>query len=426
MKRLLVFLAAGALMLPLSARTIREEIAETPEKAGGVYYAYPVQDIDPVPEVPKGYTPFYVSHYGRHGSRHVIKDFYYKHVRDRLGDAAEKNALTPDGLRVKAMVDTMWEEACGRLGELSPLGARQQRGIGRRLGLAYPQIFADTLADVTATSTVVMRCAHSMFAFVEGLKELYPYLDIPRESAQRQMDYMNYQSQESRPYRTEEGPWLQPFKRISRENMQPDRLINSLFSDSEYVAQWVDKENFTSYLFWLAVAVQNMETDVDLLQFFTNDELYKIWEINNFENFSRTSSYAPANGMHLSNARNLVRNIITTADGYIASGKHGATLRFGHDSNIIPLTALLAMEGCFSDAVDPFDLAPGGYANFYVSPMASNVQLVFFRNDKKPDDILVRVMLNERDVRLMPLKQACKNYYRWSDLRPYLESLLTD
>ncbi len=233
MKRLLVLLAAGALMLPVSAKTIREEIAETPEKAGGVYYAYPVEDIDPVPAVPKGYTPFYVSHYGRHGSRHVIKDYFYNHVRTRLNDAAEKGVLTPDGLRVKAMVDTMWEEARGRLGELSPLGARQHRGIGRRLGLAYPQIFADTLADVTATSTVVMRCAHSMFAFVEGLKELYPYLNIPRESAQRQMDYMNYQSRESRPYRTEEGPWLQPFKRINRENMQPDRLINSLFSDPE-------------------------------------------------------------------------------------------------------------------------------------------------------------------------------------------------
>ena len=50
------------------AQTSLQEIEQNPLKAGGVYYAYPVSDanamsLDQAP-TPKGYEPFYVSHYG--------------------------------------------------------------------------------------------------------------------------------------------------------------------------------------------------------------------------------------------------------------------------------------------------------------------------------------------------------------------------
>ena len=49
--------------LPLSAQY---------EKLGGVYYAYPIESgmANPLLQLaPEGYEPFYISHYGRHGSR---------------------------------------------------------------------------------------------------------------------------------------------------------------------------------------------------------------------------------------------------------------------------------------------------------------------------------------------------------------------
>lgn len=423
MKRTAIFLLAAALALPSFALSVRDEIKANPNKAGGVYFAYPAVEISPVPDVPKGYTPFYASHYGRHGSRHIIKDYYYTGLLTPLRRAEKEGALTPRGKELLAKVDTLWNIADGRLGELTPLGTRQHQGIARRLATAYPQIFADSLAEVTAASTVVMRCAHSMFAFIEGLKDVFPHLNIPRESSQRNMNYLNYQSQESRPYRTEEGPWFQPYNRIKEKNTNPDRLIATVFSDPAFVEQWVNPDDFMTYLYWMAVGIQNLDSvGMSLYDYFTPDELYDLWEIYNFEMYSRSSSYPQAEGMHLSNARNLVRNIVETADSYIAGGKHGATLRFGHDTNITPLTALLGMEGCTSDARTPEELAPSGFANFRISPMASNVQMIFFRNDRRKDDILVRVMLNERDVRL-PLTPVRDYYYRWSDLRPYLADL---
>lgn len=406
------------------ARSAKAEIADKPERAGGIYYAYPTDEISPDygSKAPAGYEPFYVSHYGRHGSRYLISDNDYLRVKNRLKDASQAGALTELGEQLLRQVDTVWIEARGRGGELTPLGTRQHKGIARRLAAAHPAVFAPG-AEVSAASTPVMRCAHSMFAFIEGLKELNPNLDIPRESAERNMVYLNYHSPESGPYSSHEGPWYQDYKRFKAANTQSDRLISTIFSDQNYVDRWVDRDGFMWDLYWLAVDMQNMETDIDLLPLFTNDELYKLWEVANFNFYACNSSYPRAHGLHTANARNLVRHILDQADAYINGGRHGATLRFGHDGNIIPLTALLKLEGCYSDAEKPSALADG-YANFRISPMASNLQLVFFRPEKggSPDDILVRVYLNEKDIAL-PVKAEKAPFYRWADLRPYLVSI---
>ncbi|MDE6310837.1 MAG: histidine phosphatase family protein [Muribaculaceae bacterium] len=418
---------AGALLcwvLPLTALTPREEVEANPLKAGGIYFAYPADEIAAVAaERPKGYTPFYLSHYGRHGSRYLISDRDYSDIMERLRDARDKNALTPLGLDVLQRLDTVWIEAEGRGGELTPLGTRQHRSIARRAAAAFPEIFKGEDAEVTAASTVVMRCAHSMFAFMEGLKETNPQLDIARESSERHMNYLNYHSPESGPYSSRKGPWYQDYKRFKAQNTQPGRLMSTLFSDPAYVERWVDQDELMWQLYWLVMDMQNMETKVSFTDLFTTDELYKMWETANFNFYATNSSYPLANGEHTANARNLVRDFLDKANSYVEGNKHGASLRFGHDGNIIPLTALLKIEGAYSDAIEPGDLAKGGYANFRISPMASNVQMIFFRNNRTPEDVVVRVLLNEKPATL-PIESTGPGLYAWPVLKKYMESLL--
>lgn len=58
------------------AQTVREQIAAVPERAGGIYHSYEYRPAAAAP-VPDGYTPFYISHYGRHGSRwHASESVY--------------------------------------------------------------------------------------------------------------------------------------------------------------------------------------------------------------------------------------------------------------------------------------------------------------------------------------------------------------
>ena len=68
-KTLLVILLAIVSVATLSAQTTRERIMADPSLAAGVYRPYPTPTVAQTP-APKGYEPFYISHYGRHGSRY--------------------------------------------------------------------------------------------------------------------------------------------------------------------------------------------------------------------------------------------------------------------------------------------------------------------------------------------------------------------
>lgn len=407
-----IFAAAS---LSAAAQANLEEITATPGKAGGIYYAYPVDRSLNTP-APKGYKPFYVSHYGRHGSRYLISDRDYAGVRDLFREAESAGALTPLGHDVLTRLDSIWLEAEGRGGELTPLGVRQHQGIGSRMADAFPEAFVGDDAKVTAASTTVMRCAHSMYSFLEGLKSRFPQLDIPRESSNRNMYYLNYHSPESGPYSSDKGEWYLDWKKFRNEKTDPDRLVGTLFSDSTFIRRHVDPIELMWGLYWIAVDMQNMETKVDFFDLFTPQELFDLWQVFNFNFYACNSNYPGAQGLHVDNAKNLLRNIVETADSYIAAGDHGATLRFGHDGNLIPLAALMRLDGTYAAESDPYELHKV-YSDFKISPMAGNIQIVFFK-DKK-GDVIVKFMLNEREIAI-PAPTDIYPFYRWDDARKVL------
>lgn len=401
----------------------RADIEARPERAAGVYFAYPTDLIDADTSTPKGYEPFYISHYGRHGSRYLIGDADYERVIEVLSKAHDAGALSAKGEMLRAQVDSVWVEAKGHGGELSPLGARQHRGIARRMATAYPAVFADG-AEVKAASTQVMRCAHSMFNFVNGLRDVNPAVDVPMESSFSNMWYLCFHTPESGQLNSDKGPYYQDYRRFKSAMMKPDRLMNELFADKDYLSTWVDQARLYEDLYWLAADLQNMETPVSLLPYFTTDELYDLWRYGNFAFFCRASTYPRAKGVHVANAKNLLGHIVDNADDYIARGAHGATLRFGHDGNIIPLLGLLRVEGCYADT-DVATEVDADYADYFVSPMGTNIQFIFFRPTKKNKDgeMLVRVIHNERAA-VLPVENAgAPGLYKWSVLRPYLKQL---
>ena len=136
MRNLLFLFIVAVVNLCAYAQASLDEIAAAPGKAGGVYYAYPEPEILQTP-APAGYKPFYISHYGRHGSRYLISDNDYTAPRDILRRAADADALTPLGRDILSRLDSVWIEAQGRGGELSPLGVRQHRGIAHLIPAGF-------------------------------------------------------------------------------------------------------------------------------------------------------------------------------------------------------------------------------------------------------------------------------------------------
>ncbi|MCM1290346.1 MAG: histidine-type phosphatase [Prevotella sp.] len=397
-------------------QTTKDEVTSDLNKAGGVYYAYPVNESLNTP-APKGYKPFYISHYGRHGSRYLISDNDYSWVANLLHKAEKEDALTPLGVDVMHRLDSLMIETAGRGGDLSPLGVRQHRGIAERMYKAYPEVFKGE-TEISARSTIVVRCVLSMDAFCERLKELNPKLRTTRESSNRYMNYLNYHSDESNAYTSKE--WKEQYRKFERKLMKPERLVNSLFSDQNFIETEVMPDDLMWALYFIAVGMQDVETPLSFYDIFTPDELYDMWQLFNYRFYVCDSNFAGNRGLLLDNAKPLLRNIIESADDAISKKEPSVTLRFGHDGNLIPLTGILRLKNCYNSVSRPEEF-PSAFADFKIAPMAGNVQMIFFRNEKNPDDVLVKFMLNERETSI-PVETNTWPFYRWNDVKHYYET----
>ena len=141
MKRNLIFLMFFVLCTSAVAQSPREQFKENIYKSGSNYYAYPGPKQTKLTPTPKGYEPYYISHYGRHGSRYLIGTNDYDRAWKVLLRADSVGKLTDYGKDVLRRVTLLRHEADRRLGELTQLGAEQHRGIARRMYERFPKVF---------------------------------------------------------------------------------------------------------------------------------------------------------------------------------------------------------------------------------------------------------------------------------------------
>ena len=406
--------------LGVNAQTTFEEISADLNKAGGVYLAYPKVEAKQTP-APKGYKPFYVSHYGRHGSRYLLGDADYQWIIQLMTKADAVNGLTPLGKDVLQRLQLVWKETEGHGGDLTPLGVRQHQGIAERMSKNFPEVFRGK-RQISARSTVVYRCAMSMVAFGDRLKGLNPQLDINYEMSEKYMSYLNYHTDRSNAFtHGEKGPWVEEYRKFEAAQVKPDRLVNSLFSNADFIRCEVNPANLMWGLYWIAVDMQDIETPLSFYDIFTAQEMFDLWQCVNYRFYICNANPLASKGLVMANAKTLVENIIESADSAMKNRSIAATLRFGHDGNVIPLLALLQIEN--------FDVAVAGPAEVYkhwcdfkATPMASNVQLVFFEN--KSRDVLVKFLHNEKEVHI-PVKTDIWPYYHWNEVKEYYQKRLS-
>ena len=96
-------------------------------------------------------------------------------------------------------------------------------------------------------------------------------------------------------------------------------------------------------------------------------------------------------------------------------------LRFGHDGVIMALLTYMQIDGWTTAVNDPEEIKDV-WQNYRI-PMAANVQFIFYKNVNHPKDVLVKVMLNEEEIKL-PVKSDKAPYYHWNDVKRFYTSLL--
>lgn len=189
MKRFIFLTILCSLALGMGAQTAKEEIFADVHRSAANYYAYPVPSVEQTAP-PAGYKPFYLSHYARHGSRFLINPDDYEKPLAVMREADGNGVLTELGKKTLCILDSVSRVAQNRYGELTPLGARQHRGIAGRMYQNFPEVFKGK-AEVDARSTVVIRCILSMVAECLELQSLNPQLQFKNDASYHDMHYMN-------------------------------------------------------------------------------------------------------------------------------------------------------------------------------------------------------------------------------------------
>lgn len=408
------------------AQTIRDEIKKNIRCSASNYMAYPGPKQHHLTPAPAGVKPFYISHYGRHGSRYHNKENIYDIPYFILAKGDSAGKLTPLGQDVMQRLDLIRHDARNRWGELTSLGALQHQQIAQRMMERFPEVFEGKVT-IDARSTTVIRCILSMENALSQLVRMNPRLNIHHNATQRDMYYLNQQDKYLFSLKMDSTAQAH-YDAFAKKYEKNDRLMQSLFSDTAYIRQNVDAGKLNYFLFKVASNIQSTElrNQLTLYDLFNDEEVYHNWKKENAWWYVAFGCSSINGGVQPYTQRNLLRKIIAEADSCIQLKKPGATLRYGHETVVMPLTCLLDLNGYGSIVTDKLETVDRkGWANYKIFPMGANIQFIFYRKDEQDKDVLVKVLLNENEATL-PLKSQIAPYYRWSDVRDFYLKKLDD
>ena len=428
--KLFVSAVALCMSVAVSAQQAREDFRKDITLSGSNYKAYPGPQKALTP-APAGYTPYYISHYGRHGSRYLIGPMDYDMPYNIMKKAADAGLLTEKGQEIFDKVGQIREEARGRDGELTQLGAEQHRGIAKRMYERFPEVFKGR-TNVDAKSTTVIRCIISMENALIQLASMNPELNITHDASRHDMYYMNQHDSVLTALKRQ-GEKSQEYIDFRMKHRTGDRILNLLFKDKSFLNDYkvrgrqIDAYMFVEKLFELASNIQSTEIrhKFQMYDLFNEDEVYDLWCRSNAFWYVNYGNSPLSGGVQGYSQRNLLRKIISEADSCLAFPHPGATLRYGHDTMVMPLVCLLNLNG-YDKKLSLEDLDKNNWLNYRIFPMACNVQFIFYHKNDQDKDVIFKILHNEDEAVLPDLKPVQGCYYKWSDFKEFFLKKLND
>lgn len=399
-----------------------EELRQSPEKAGGVYY---VTDLaaEQVTPAPRGYKPFYITGYFRHGARQIDEEVTYPRVFGCLESAHDADNLTDFGKEMYKRFAGMKQNMYWREGDLTQIGYRQTLELGRRMVDNYPEVFEGE-PYLKANATNVLRVSSSMQSVVQGITSRVPdaeWVEIRNSrSLLKKLNQYGTKCPDKLPidvkFYGHDSPWYKNYSAFRQERINPDDFLSRMFKNIDLV-----KAEYESYdlvwRFWLVACVQQcLDRKVPVWDMFTEEEILNWAEVENYRYYSQKSKDPALLGRGWGLGSRTLRYILESADKNIRAGHNGADLNFGHDGTVMSILVNLDADDWGKSVNDPNDVLD--IWQYWDIPMGSNIQFVFYRNERT-EDVLVKVMLNEKDLNINPLKPVKNNFYRWDEFLKY-------
>ena len=411
MKKYILIIVCALMALSATAQEkdaqLMADIRENPFRCSIVLDPYEFGPVAQTP-APKGFKPFYISHYGRHGSRSDWPADGYRGALDCFSRAHEAGLLSAEGEKAYGMIAEIVRRYDDMGGRLTPLGAKEHSGIAHRLYLREKKLLRGS-HRIRAVSSTSQRCIISMAAFTSELRALNPALDISWDTGEKLMRYIS--GGDTPDIRRDTEPFLRAHDEA--HPLDTAYFMAKVFTDPAAGRALVGSElDFARRTFEVAIASGAYEMDDTLLRIFNENDLY--WHA---ENTAMNLYLRECNSVEFGDRRMalpevpaVMKDIVDKADEAIAGGEYVADLRFGHDTHLMAILARLGIEGVGERLTVEQSVHWRGYR---FSPFAGNLQMVFYRN--KAGEVLVKFYVNEREVRLVTLPGG--PYYRWEDVK---------
>lgn len=341
---LLLILAVGSCKLSV-AQSVIDLIKQRPSYASCNYDVYPDSITAKLTPAPAGKKPFYISHYGRHGSRYISNRSGFDTPYYMMLHADSLDELTPTGQQVLQHMNNIMRNTEGRWGELTGYGKQQMQKIGRRMAERFPEVFHPG-ANVTCISTVVPRCIESMGSAAMEMLQVCPQLHITMQASKRTQWYMNYQDKKLRKsYMTPEAQ--KALDAYTATRMGNTRLMELIFKNPDIAEEFVNQEDFSYYLMKMGLFQlnTNFNRNTNLIGLFNTNDLYRMWQVDNAYWYLQHGACKLNGGNQPYTQRHLLKKMIADADSCIKLPDPGAQLRFGHETVLLPLVCLIGVNG---------------------------------------------------------------------------------
>ncbi len=411
MKKLLNILVLWSFALATWAQTTPalEQLKADPRKAYGTDYPYTGATAK-LTKAPKGHKPFYISHYGRHGSRYYWNAMLYREMDSVLTIAHRKNQLTAAGEEFRKKFDAAKTELATGVSELSDLGWEQHQRIARTMYNNFPEVFKKG-GNVLAIASLSGRCVISMSGFCQELVQCNPKIEIREQSSRFTLDGVVPDDRQNPARR--DFPSTKPRFEKNRDQFKyvdnlGETVVKRAFTSTEGLPGSTHHigENFIN----LYTSLPNIGHEGMMGSLMTDQDIANRWESSNLGTYSWLF---PRKNMTIPILEDIIRKADAVIDG---SSDRIADLRFGHDDRLGPLHILMGINGADRDPEDPYEVK-NCYQNWETCK-ACNIQLIFYRSKKQAADVLVKCLLNGSEATL-PLPADNYPYYKWSDFKKF-------
>lgn len=414
MRKLLTLLV---LSLSLFARGVDPTATNyTFTECQGSLIPYPA-DINPA-VYPDSLTPVFINHVGRHGSRYPASSANCLKLKKALDRADSAGTITPTGRQLAKLNNLIIERSQGQWGALDSLGMAEQRSIATRMFYNFRPVFSEN-SSVNAISSYSPRSMMSMYSFLHQLDRMDNKVNFSSSTGRSHSELL-------RPFDTSEeylefrknNVWEPPYKEYF-DNFCPTTAIRRALGERFPFADHDEMLDLAITEYYVVAGCSAMNIDAGAPSFFTREEYNRLWSCFNLRQYlqrtASTVSFVPAEI-----ATDLLQNLIVTTDRFISGEDNAvAQLRFGHAETLMPLLSLMRLKGCYY-MTNYFDTVAMHWRDFYVVPMAANLQLILFKS--RSGKYYLRTDLNEKPVPLIPNNPAI--YLPWDEARSFMTALL--